>query len=187
MSGLDSLFGVAKFLISSNNEKPNTINKGISECGQVNPLALMQGSFGINTVVSETTQFVRNIMTGSQVKCVLSGGLPVVMLHSCNSELVNEILTSSAGYSCVIVSTSSANFSPFIGLNDYEAIDIIMDSISEKYNLKQNGCYYLEAVTDLITANRISSSFKNYLTCPHALLARVDNVLVAGKLADPVA
>ena len=31
MSGLDSLFGVAKFLMSSNNEKLNTINKGISE------------------------------------------------------------------------------------------------------------------------------------------------------------
>lgn len=39
MSGLDSLFGVAKFLMSSNNEKLNTINKGISECGPVNPLA----------------------------------------------------------------------------------------------------------------------------------------------------
>lgn len=30
MSGLDSLFGVAKFLMSSNNEKLNTINKGIA-------------------------------------------------------------------------------------------------------------------------------------------------------------
>lgn len=188
MSGLDSLFGVAKFLMSSNNEKLNTINKGISECGQVNPLALMQGSFGMNTIVSGTAQFVRNIMTGAQVKCALSGGLPVVMLHSCNSELANEVLTSSVGYSCAIVNTSSANFSPFIGLNDYEAIDIIMDSIPEKYDLKQNGRYYLEAVTDLMTANRISSSFKNYLTCPHDnLLDRVDNALVAGKLTVPAA
>lgn len=188
MGGFDSLFGVAKFLMSSNNEKFNTINKGISECGQVNPLALMQGSFGMNTIVSGTAQFVRNIMTGAQVKCALSGGLPVVMLHSCNFELANEILAASAGYPCEIVNTSSANFSPFIGLNDYEAIDIIMESIPEKYDLKQNGRYYLEAVTDIMTANRISSSFKNYLTCPHdTLIDRVDNDLVAGKLTDMAA
>lgn len=119
MGGLDSLLGVARFLMSSNTEKMNTINKGISECDQVDPLALMQGPFGINTIVSGTSQFVRNIMTGAQVKCALSSGLPVVMLHSCNFELANEVLTSSVGYPCAIVNTSSANFSPFIGLNDY--------------------------------------------------------------------
>lgn len=188
MSGFDSLFGVAKFILSSNGEKLNTINRKISECGQVNPIALFQGSFGTNTIVSGTVQFVRNIMTGAQIKCALTNGLPVVMLHSCNFELANEILAASAGYPCAIVNNSSANFSPFIGLNDYEAIDIIMDSIPEKFDLKQNGRYYLEAVTDIMTANHISSSFRNYLTCPHdTLLDRVDNALMAGKLTDSAA
>lgn len=188
MGGFESLFGVAKFLMSSNNEKLNMINKGIKECGQVTPLTLMQGPFWINTIVSGTAQFVRNIMIGTQVKCALSSGLPVVMLHSCNFELANDVLISSVGYPCAIVNTTSANFSPFIGLNDYEAIDIIMESIPEKYDLKQNGRYYLEAVTDIMAANRISSSFKNYLTCPHdTLIDRVDNALVAGKLTDVAA
>jgi len=185
MSGLDSLLGVAKFLMSSNSEKINTINKGISECGQVIPAALMQNSFGINTIISGTAQFVRNIMTSSQVKCALSGGLPVVILHSCNNELANDVLTVGGSYSCSVVNASSANFSPFIGLNGYDAIDVIMDSIPEKYGLKQNGRYYLEAVTDLMAANRISSSFKNYLTCPHdTLLDRIDKALIAGNLND---
>lgn len=39
-----------------------------------------------------------------------------------------------------------------------------------------------------MTVNRISSSFKNYLTCSHdTLLDRVDNALAAGKLTDPAA
>ena len=42
MSGFDSLFGVAKFILSSNGEKLNTINRKISECGQVNPIALFK-------------------------------------------------------------------------------------------------------------------------------------------------
>lgn len=54
MGSFDSLFGVAKFLLSSKGEKLNTINRGISECGQVNPFALMQGSYGMNTIVSGT-------------------------------------------------------------------------------------------------------------------------------------
>ena len=118
MSGLDSFLGVAMVLMSSNNEKKNTINMGMSECGQVDPLVLMQGSFGMNTIVSGTSQFVRNHMAWDQVKCALSSGLSVVMLPLCNFELANEVLTSSVGYPCAIVNTSSANFSPFIGLND---------------------------------------------------------------------
>lgn len=185
MGNFDSLFGVAKFLMSSTNEKINTLNKGISECGQVNAHSLMQSVFHINTVVSGTAQFVRNIIIKSQVNCALSGGVPVVMLHSRNSQLASEIFQQSGGVPAAIVDSTSANFSPFLGLQDYEAIDIIMESIPEKYDVKQNARYYLEAVSDLMQANRIAASFNNYLTCPHdTVLDRIDSLVLAGKLSD---
>ena len=95
-------------------------------------MACMQGSFGLNTVVSGTSQFVRCIMTGAQVKCALPGVFPVIILHSCNSELANGIMTLNTRCSCAEVNISSAGFSSFMGLNDYEAVDIIIDSVSKK-------------------------------------------------------
>lgn len=184
----DSLLGAAKFLMSSTNEKINTLNKGIAECGRVNFYGLMQNSFHLNTIISGTEQFVRNMVLKAQVSSSLSNGLPVIMLHSQNNQLASEVLQISAGKAAAIVDANSANFSPFYGLNDYEAIDIILDSIPEKYDVKQNGRYYLEAVSDLMQANRIPTSFNNYVTCPHdTILDRVDGLVVAGKITDTVA
>lgn len=188
MGTFDSLLGAAKFLMSSTGEKINTLNKGISECGRVNSVGLMQKSFCLNTIISGTEQFVRNMVLKAQVQSSLSNNLPVVVLHSQNTRLANDVLQVAAGNSVATVNANSANFSPFYGLQDYEAIDIILESIPEKYDVKQNGRYYLEAVSDLMQANRIPASFNNYVTCPHdTILDRVDGLLVAGKISDSVA
>lgn len=188
MGTFDSLLGAAKFLMSSTGEKINTLNKGISECGRVNSVGLMQKSFCLNTIISGTEQFVRNMVLKAQVQSSLSNNLPVVVLHSQNTRLVNDVLQVAAGNSVATVNANSANFSPFYGLQDYEAIDIILESIPEKYDVKQNGRYYLEAVSDLMQANRIPASFNNYVTCPHdTILDRVDGLVVAGKISDSVA
>jgi len=185
MGGFDSLFGVAKFLMSSTNEKINTLNKGISECGQVYAHNLMQNAFQINTIISGTSQYIRNILIKNQVKLALDSGIPAVMLHSYNLQLANEIFQLVGGRNATMVDSNSANFSPFLGLQDYEAIDIIMESIPEKYDVKQNARYYLEAISDLMQANRIAASFNNYLTCPHdTVLDRIDNLVLSGKITD---
>lgn len=188
MGTFDSLLGAAKFLMSSTGEKINTLNKGISECGQVNSVGLMQKSFYLNTIISGTEQFVRNMVLKAQVQSSLSNNLPVVVLHSQNTRLANDVLQVAAGNFVATVNANSANFSPFYGLQDYEAIDVILESIPEKYDVKQNGRYYLEAVSDLMQANRIPASFNNYVTCPHdTILDRVDGLVVAGKISDSVA
>ena len=185
MGTLDSLLGAAKFLMSSTNEKINTLNKGIAECGRVDLNSLMKNCIHLNTIISGTEQFVRNMVLKAQIQTSLSSGLPVVMLHSQNSRLASEVLQISAGRTAAIVNANSANFSPFYGLNDYEAIDIILDSIPDKYDVKQNGRYYLEAVSDLMQVNRIPASFNNYVTCPHnTILDRVDALVVSGKITD---
>lgn len=188
MGTFDSLLGVAKFLMSSTGEKINTLNKGISECGQVNSVCLMQKSFYLNTIISGTEQFVRNMLLKAQIQSSLLNNLPVVVLHSQNTRLANDVLQVASGNSVATVNANSANFSPFYGLQDYEAIDIILESIPEKYDVKQNGRYYLEAVSDLMQANRIPASFNNYVTCPHdTILDRVEGLVVAGKISDSVA
>lgn len=183
--GFDSLLGVAKFLMSSKSERINTLNKGISECGKINLADYFTSTFSLSTVISGTAQFVRNMVVEAQIQCAINAGIPVVILHSQNTQLPYDLQRMNSGYPIAIVNPTSANFSPFLGLSEYEAIDIILDSIPEKYDVKQNARYYLEAVSDLMKANKIAPSFNNYLTCPHdTVLDRVDKLVYAGKLSD---
>lgn len=183
--GFDSLLGVARFLTSSSNEKINILNKGISECGKIYLADYFANTYSLCTVISGTAQFVRNMVLEAQTQCAVTAGLPVVIIHSQNTQLAYDLQRLNCQIPVSIVDSTSGNFSPFLGLDEYEAIDIILDSIPGKYDVKQNARYYLEAVSDLMKANKISTSFNNYLTCPHnTLLDRIDRSVYAGKISD---
>lgn len=182
---LDSLWGVAKFLMSSSNEKLNTLHKGISECGRIDLAEYFGRTYGVSTIISGSAQFVRNMVLGAQIQCAIHAGLPVVILHAQNTQLSYDLQRLNSHAPITIVNSTSANFAPFLGLDEYDAIDIMLDSIPEKYDVKQNARYYLEAVSDLMKANRMAASFNNYLTCPHdTVLDRIDKLVYAGKLSD---
>ena len=124
IGNLDSLFEVAKFLMSNTNEKINTINKGISECGQVRAQNLMQSVFHINTVISGTAQFVRNIMIKSQVTALLGlGCLLLCFIQEIRSW--REIFQPSEGTSSAIVDS----FNNYLTCHHDTALDRIDGSV----------------------------------------------------------
>ncbi len=181
----NSLLNVAKYFLTSKSERINARNKNIRECGQIDMQDYLQNTFYVNTIVSGTAQFVRNIVLRTQIQCATAAGLPVVILHSSNTQLPAEIMQVVGQSHVSIVHSSSANFAPFLGLDDQETIDVILDSIPDKYDVKQNARYYLEAIAALMKANRMAPSFHNFLTCPHdTVLDRVDRSLMAGKISD---
>ena len=186
MGILDSLLGTASGIISGGNGVIDWLNRKITECGQVEIGSLFSNSFHLNTIISGTNQNIRSIALSKLLPFALSSGFPIIELHLSNSPLPGMIKrTLGTQYPVSFVNSMSSNFLPFWGLNPEDAIDIILDAAPEKFSISPNARYYLEAVTDMMTAHKMKPSFNNYLTCPHnSLLNRIDSLEMSGTITD---
>ena len=185
LSGLDSILGVAKFIASNTSDKINTLNKGIVEVGQINSYSLLQNSWFLSSILSGGNIFYRSHLLAGCITMLVQQNIPVVIFHSNNNVLVDELLRYGNTASLASIDTHSGNYSPFYGLHNDEALDLLMDAIPEKFDVKQNARYYLEAVSDLMRYSRVSRSFNNYLTCPHnTVLDRIDSLVISGRIND---
>jgi len=184
MGLLGSILGTASGIISGGNGVVDWLNRKITECGRVDISSMLRSSFHYNTIISGSNQTIRDMAISKALTLALSSGFPIIELHLSNSPLPNLIKQSvGSGFPISFVNSYSANFSPFWGLSSDDAIEIILDSAPEKFSISPNARYYLEAITDMMTAHNMSASFNNYLTCPHnSLLNKIDSLEMSGAI-----
>ncbi len=185
MSILDNLFDTGISILKSGNGVTDWLNRGIVECGTVDTAAILENSFHLNTVFSGSNQQYRTSALVRAIPLSLSSKLPVIALHTSFSPLPTLIKQFSQQYQTAFINPNSMNYVPFDGINNDDAIDIIMDSIPEKYAVNPNARYYLEAITQILTANNKPTTFKSYLTCPHdTLFDRTDALETSGIITS---
>jgi len=72
---------------------------------------------------------------------------------------------SQVNYKCI--NSFNSIYDPFYGLNNSEINKLVLDSAIGNNEIKPNGKYYIDGITDFIKSKKISPYIDMYITCPH--------------------
>ncbi|GAP40233.1 hypothetical protein [Flexilinea flocculi] len=103
----------------------------------------------------------------------------VIILHVSNQLLEKLIVNYFSINNVSIINSNNPFYDPFLGLSSAEISRLVLASTSKGYEIKGQGKYYIEGITNFIKANKIQPYCNMYITCPHLTL--IDDVNEAEK------
>ena len=156
-----------------NATKNNAVKRGIVNCKPTSIESLVD-TYGINgnLIISGGNERYRNRAIARLSHQALYKNECVVILHSGNQLLEQEIEAEVGTGFVQIFNSSNPNYDPFLNLSRFEVGSIILESSDKQ--IEPNGRSIIEGMYDFMTSKNTEPTTYLFATCPyHELLTKV--------------
>lgn len=141
-----------------------------------------------NILISGENEYIRYRALARSVECAYSQGYVPVVIHAGNYNLENYLVKCFGTVNVSYLNGQFPYYEPFRGLNDNQICHIIMNSTTDKYEIKGTGKYYIDGISGFMRAKGILPYLWMYITCPHMKLSDLINDEVEkGTITDDIA
>lgn len=125
----------------------------------------------LNVVISGGDSFTRNCSLMTVILNACAKDIPVLLLHTSNKLLENEIETALPDNKKMIFNAHSISFNPFKGVDLNSICQLIFSSIPSSYGVNSIGRDFIKVMVNLQLLQGNTVDFQRLVTCPYSNLS----------------
>lgn len=138
-----------------------------------------------NIVISGVNENIRLRAISRCIECACVKGIMPIIIHSSDHTLENYIVSYFGTNNFLYLNSQFPFYEPLMGLTDNEISHMILNSTTDKYEIKGLGKYYIDGITEFIRSKGIKPYLWMYITCPHMELSdKINEAFEQGKMSE---
>ena len=112
-------------------------------------------------------------------------GYFILVLHSSDGALENAFGSNFDNRLISIINTGNPVYDPFWDRSTQEISRIVLASTAKGFEIKSNGKYYLDGISDFLAAKGVRPYCRMFITCPHlSLIDKVNDAEATGRITN---